>query len=233
VAKAIQAYFPEPNLAGLGNNFNNATPQVPKNPFYNGKVDYALSPSNQISSSLQIFFSTTQWQSSWGKQPICYGSERCGNQIVNSQQWAVSDRWTLSPTAINEARINFVRQHYNTFAPSGGQNFPSKLGLNNVPPDYFPTITISGVVPTSLSPGKIGGGTQNTFAYSDNFTWVKGRHTVKLGGGAQQIPIQHSCYLEFRVVRLLGTLYWTGLRGFPFGASKLVLTYCCSHYIWS
>lgn len=182
VAKAIQAYFPEPNLAGLGNNFNNATPQVPKNPFYNGKLDYALSPSNQLSASLQVFFSTTQWQSSWGKQPVCYGSERCGNQIVNSQQWAVSDRWTLSPTAINEARINFVRQHYNTFAPSGGQNFPSKLGLNNVPPDYFPTITISGVVPTSLSPGKIGGGTQNTFAYSDNFTWVKGRHTVKLGG---------------------------------------------------
>ncbi len=182
VANAIQVYFPAPNLSGLGNNFNNATPQVPKNPFYNGKIDYALSPSNQISASLQVFFSTTGWQSSWGKQPVCYGSERCGNQIVNSQQWAVSDRWTISPTAINEARVNFVRQHYNTDAPSGGQNFPSKLGLNNVPPDYFPTITISGAVPTSLAPGKIGGGTQNTFAYSDSFTWVKGKHTVKLGG---------------------------------------------------
>lgn len=183
VAKAIQAYFPSPNLPGQANNFNHATPTVPRSPYYNGKIDYLISPANQISLSEQVDFTSNQGSSSWGEKYVCYGSETCGNHLINSQQWEVSDRWTLSPSAINEFRTNFVRQHYNTIAPSGGQDFPSKLGLVNVPPDYFPTISISGAISTSLAPGKIGGGTQNTFSYADNFTWVKGRHTLKLGGG--------------------------------------------------
>lgn len=182
VANAIQSYFPAPNVSGTSNNFNHSTPEVPRSPYYDGKVDYNLSSTNQISLSSQVDFTSDQGASSWGEGAVCYGTEKCGNHIINSQQWGISDRWTLSPTTINEFRTNFVRQHYNTIAPSANQNFPSKLGLNNVPPYYFPTISISGAIVTSLAPGKIGGGTQNTFSYADNFTWVKGQHTLKMGG---------------------------------------------------
>jgi hypothetical protein len=41
---------------------------------------------------------------------------------------------------------------------------------------------MSGAIATNLAPGKIGGGTQNGFFHADNFTWIKGRHTVKMGG---------------------------------------------------
>ena len=34
VAKAIEAYFPQPTSPTIANNFYNATPQVPKNPYY-------------------------------------------------------------------------------------------------------------------------------------------------------------------------------------------------------
>ena len=182
VAKGIQAYFPQPTSPGIANNFYNATPQVPKNPYYDGKVDYDLSAANQISLGYHVLFSTTQWASPWGNEPVCYSTERCALQVTDNQQWALSDRWTLGPTAINEFRMEWLRQYYNTVSPSAGQNFPAKLGLNNVPPYYFPTVTISGAVPTSLAPGKIGGGAQAVFSYSDNFTWIKGRHTLKMGG---------------------------------------------------
>jgi Carboxypeptidase regulatory-like domain len=182
VANAIQSYFPAPNLPGLSNNFNNSTPQVPRSPYYDGRIDDDLSQANQLSLSLQVDFTSTQGTSSWGKGPVCYGTENCGDHIINSQQWGISDRWTLGPSAINEFRVNYVRQHYNTIAPSANQDFPAKLKLNNVPPYYFPTISISGAILTSLAPGKIGGGTQNTFSYGDDFTWVKGRHTLKMGG---------------------------------------------------
>ena len=182
VAKAAQSYFPEPTGGGNTNNFTRAVPQAPKNPYYDGKVDYNLSSANQITGSFHLLFFNNPWQSSWGG-PVCYGSERCDQQVTRNQQWQVSDRWTVSATQINEFRANFVRQYYNTLSPSAGQDFPSKLGLKNVPDFYFPTLTIAGAIPTNLAPGKIGGGAQNTFSVADNFTWVIGRHTLKLGGG--------------------------------------------------
>jgi len=182
VAKAIQAYFPQPTSSGIANNFYNATPQVPKNPYYDGKVDYSVSAANQLTVAYHVLFNTTQWASPWGSEPVCYSSERCALQVTHNQQWGVSDRWSISPTSINELRVNYLRQYYNTVSPSANQDFPSKLGLKNVPPYYFPTITISGAIPTSLAPGKIGGGAQAGFSFSDNFTWIKGRHTLKMGG---------------------------------------------------
>ncbi|HUK19834.1 MAG TPA: carboxypeptidase regulatory-like domain-containing protein [Bryobacteraceae bacterium] len=181
VGKAIQSYFPEPNLPGVANNFYRANPNSPTTPYEDGKVDYNLSPANQLTGSFHVLFFNDPWQSSWGGD-VCNGSERCALQVTHNQQWQLSDRWTLGPTTINEFRANFIRQYYNTVSPSANQDFPQKLGLNNVPPYYFPTISISGAIAANLAPGKIGGGTQNAFSYGDNFTWIKGRHTIKMGG---------------------------------------------------
>jgi len=181
VGKAIQTYFPEPNRPGVANNFYRANPNSPETPYEDGKVDYNISPANQLTGSFHVLFFTDPWQSSWGG-PVCNGSERCGTQVTHNQQWQLSDRWTLGPTKINEFRANFIRQYYNTVSPSANQDYPQKLGLNNVPPYYFPTISITGAIATNLAPGKIGGGTQNAFSFGDNFTWIKGRHTIKMGG---------------------------------------------------
>jgi len=181
VGEAIQKYFPEPNRSGVANNFYRADPSAPVTPYEDGKIDYNISSANQLTGSFHVLFFHNPWQSSWGGD-VCNGSERCGPQVTHNQQWQISDRWSLGPTAINEFRANFIRQYYNTLSPSANQDFPQKLGLNNVPPYYFPTISISGAIATNLAPGKIGGGTQNGFSYGDNFTWIKGRHTIKMGG---------------------------------------------------
>jgi len=181
VAQNIQKFFPDANLAGTANNFYRANPSSPNTPYYDGKVDYNLSSANQLTASFHVLFFSNPWQSSWGG-PVCNGSERCDQQVTHNQQWQVSDRWTAGPSAINEFRANFIRQYYNTLSPSRDQNFPEKLGIQNVPPFYFPTVAISGAIATNLAPGKIGGGTQNGFSYADNFTWIKGRHTIKMGG---------------------------------------------------
>lgn len=181
VGAAIQTYFPQPNLPGVANNFYRADPNSSTTPYEDGKIDYNISAANQLTGSFHVLFFNDPWQSSWGGD-VCNGTERCALQVTHNQQWQVSDRWTLGPTAINEFRANFIRQYYNTLSPSAGQDFPEKLGLNNVPPYYFPTVTIGGAIAATLAPGKIGGGTQNVLSFGDNFTWVKGRHTIKMGG---------------------------------------------------
>ena len=109
---------------------------------------------------------------------------------TRDQQWQISDRLTLGPAAVNQFQANYIREHYETTSPSFGGDFANKLGLKNVPSYYFPSFSIGGALPTSLGPGQYYSGTQNNFVYSDLFTWIRGAHTLKMGG--QFMASQHN-----------------------------------------
>jgi hypothetical protein len=181
VALAIQSYWPSPTQSGDTNNYYRAAPQNPRNPYYDGKADYYIAPQNQLTGSFHIYNLSNQHTGSYPGSVCFNSSEYCALQISDNEQWQLSDRWTISPDTINEFRANYVRQFFQTVSPSAGQDFPVKLGLKNVPDEYFPNITISGAVPTSISPGTHIGGAQNIFSYADNATWVHNRHTLKFG----------------------------------------------------
>ncbi|MHB8502473.1 MAG: TonB-dependent receptor domain-containing protein [Candidatus Acidiferrales bacterium] len=182
VAHTVLSYWPEPNLPGNVNNFSEAAPQVLKTPIYDARVDYHLTHNNVLSGAGHVYLLTNNHTGSI-PPPACYNSsERCGVQISHSQQLTLTDRWTLGPTKINAASFNFVRQYFNQDTPNQNQGFPSKLGLTTVPPNYFPYFTIAGAIPTSIGPGQHSGGAQNTFSYSDAFTWVRGSHILEFGG---------------------------------------------------
>jgi Carboxypeptidase regulatory-like domain len=182
VAEKVLSYWPVPNEAGNVNNFYRAAPQDQTTPVYDGKIDYQLNPSNTLTGAAHVYQLTDKHTGSI-PGPACYSdSERCGVQVSDSQQWTLSDRWILSSNKINELRFNFVRQFFNQTTPNQNENLPQTLGLSTVPPNYFPAFSISGAIPTSIGAGLHSGGAQNTFSYGDNFTWIRGKHALKMGG---------------------------------------------------
>src|SRR5579864_3325535 len=99
---------------------------------------------------------------------------------------------TLSPSKINEVRFGYSR--YRTSFSSLDANFnPSSVGLNfgtgklGLPEFDFTNIENLGATGFSVPRGR----TSETFQILDNFTWLKGRHTFKLGGEFRRAAISN------------------------------------------
>jgi hypothetical protein len=223
VAQKVAQYWPATDQSGNVNNFYFAGLQNLTTPIYDGRVDYHLSDSNTITGAGHVYLLTNDHTGSI-PGPACFNkTERCGEQISHSQQWTLSDRWILTPTKINEFRVNFVRQYFNQLTPNQDENLPQTLGLTTVPPNYLPYFSISGSVPTSIGPGQHSGGAQDTMSYGDALTWVHGRHSVKFGGEFDKfrynvLPTWDSGSFTFSGL-FTGTGFADFLLGLPFSYS--------------
>ncbi|NWG12482.1 MAG: TonB-dependent receptor [Acidobacteria bacterium] len=129
---------------------------------------------------------------SWGRQELpgfntfplyfdSFNSSPFRNGVVN---WTR----TISPTVVNELRIGANRiLLWNGGADKGLGNVADKLGIpgvNERGPGLM-ALTFSGGYASGLGSANIG--TQqkfpcNTFHYADNFTLIRGRHMMKMGG---------------------------------------------------
>jgi hypothetical protein len=99
---------------------------------------------------------------------------------------------TLSSSMINEERFGYSR--YRTSFSSLDANFdPNTIGLNfgtgklGLPEFDFTNIENLGATGFSVPRGR----TSETFQILDNFTWLKGRHTLKFGGEFRRAAISN------------------------------------------
>jgi hypothetical protein len=105
----------------------------------------------------------------------------------SSDVFRFSWTWTLSPTKVNYfyAGGNDWNQDHKPPQEYTG-NWQSKFCLPNVPVcnDNLVQLFYSGTNnPYSQWGGQADNGSENTtYAYNDDFTWIKGKHTIKLGG---------------------------------------------------
>lgn len=93
---------------------------------------------------------------------------------------------TLNSSQANEARIGYNRTHVNTNANSMDKNWNNFYGIPNGnlgDPITQGIFEISSLPPFSNfgQPDWVAFIISNTLAATDNFTWVKGRHTIKVG----------------------------------------------------
>ncbi len=120
----------------------------------------------------------------------------------------------FSPEIVNSARIGFTRVIYNYMNPTDpsgqfGLTGNAKVGIN------FGVQSDPGYSFQSIGGGITGGGapafdantTDNTFTYTDNVTWQRGRHLIS--AGVQAIRYQDN-YTTNNSNGFLGTLSYTG-----------------------
>ena len=181
VAKNIQSYYPQPNLAGqvvngiATNNYNYVAPgNSPKRKYF-GRFDADVTSKNRITGS-----------AAWNDGPSIPFSpvapiNRAPGDVMN-MSGQLSDYWSISPRMINELRIGFMGE-YDIFTPDTlGKGWPSKLGLTLSKADVFPTVTINNYY--TLGSGLNTNYKENTFDISDQITLIRGRHLLHFGGEA-------------------------------------------------
>ena len=107
----------------------------------------------------------------------------------------LSNTRNFGPNKVNEARIAFLRLAVDQLVPEGGLGDIASFGFPKAPlgliPDPFregvPTIGLNNMGVNFGLPNCQAAQFNNTYQASDNFSMVRGRHTLKFGGEIRQL----------------------------------------------
>jgi hypothetical protein len=97
--------------------------------------------------------------------------------------------WTISPTLLNHVGFGYSRFRNPNFSTSYNQGWEQpnggKLGLTGTQFDLFPTIQFNTQGYTRFGDDIASDNYFNTVTLLDNLTWIRGKHTLKIGGEVQ------------------------------------------------
>lgn len=120
------------------------------------------------------------------------GDERV---TLDPRNFAFAHNYLMSANKVNEFRFGYANQSTVTSFGPGGQPFDGaallkSAGITGIRPDLpagakMPDVGITGL--TSASHGRESLVLTNTWQFADNFTWVKGRHSMKFGADIRRL----------------------------------------------
>ena len=147
---------------------------------YDAKLDH------QFSTAHRIFGRYSHVRHRSEDRPVRTLTEvQYGNVFVrplDMRNVAISDTYTFGPTMINEMRLGFNRRLNIGEPESFGKNWAQQLGIPGVSPETFPDFQNPGGARFfGLGPGGRSVDVAEDFTFQNNFTKVKGAHTMKFG----------------------------------------------------
>ena len=181
VSLKLLAYYPLPNraatnLAGANNYVANGVNTLTHD-FWSVKVDHNFGAKDRISGRYLFNRDNTNVISPFPTQ----GPDPTTFNIAN-QKSALGD-WihTLTPSTVNELRVNIARRIAHALSAGVGGDYDQKIGLTGVAGNAFPNIQASGLV-------ALGNVNQERQQYPidqqqivENISTLKGRHSLKAG----------------------------------------------------
>jgi hypothetical protein len=176
-------FVPLPNVGDASttqNNYTSNSPLIASQRTIIGRVDMQLTPRTSIFARYAYYQNSSNNYGSYGALSTI-ASTRNDNQT--SQDLDIGVTQVLSGTLLNDIRLAVGRSYLPVTAGSSGQNWPSKLGLKNVPQDTLPALSISGYgITISTNEGL---NTSTDPEVSDTVTWLLGRHSLHIGALAR------------------------------------------------
>ncbi len=179
--------YPEPNVAGLNNNYVVNRNNTDDTHAFDVRVDHNFSSNDR-------FFARYSFSDNHKVRPSPFdgdgdgGGFNEGDETVGVNGLAASHTHMFSSTLINEARFGLSREHTNRLQPNGDDtsDLPGKYGILGIP-----QIEGNGGLPL-LSPATaspqlghsgwvVSERFSNTLQFSDNLTKVYKSHTFKTG----------------------------------------------------
>jgi hypothetical protein len=102
---------------------------------------------------------------------------------------------TFNSTTLNELRFSFTRFNYNSVAPSSPA-LPSSFGFQGITPEFpnnasMPFVNVLGYFNLGFSPDGPQPVIENTYQLDDNFSKVRGNHTMKFGFDGRRYEVDN------------------------------------------
>jgi hypothetical protein len=157
------------------------------------RVDENLGSKNRIFGSLWWYndnptfqdmydeFSEASWATQYPNPKATWG------EPIQTRVWAVNETYTITPSMLNNFILGLTQSEIsvtNTCSPCSGIINPQNTGINSVgdslAPDVQQISTPRGMG-MDIYQGYVNPMTQYTWDITDNFTWTRGRHTIKTG----------------------------------------------------
>jgi hypothetical protein len=182
----LSALFPTPNADIAGNNFFSSPRRQESRNNFDIRIDHKISEKND-------FFGRFSYEDQPSEIPAPFNNVLDGGGFFDGiednsyRSVALSETHIFSPTVVNEFRVGYNRINSHRLQLNSDQDVSGQLGFPGVP---F-TSTNGGLPNLSFSDGTATIGSsgflpsiekQNSYVFTDNLTWIKGRHSLKLGG---------------------------------------------------
>jgi hypothetical protein len=185
-ATALLSYYPLPNVIGQSNyNYEN----FQSTPARTDGADVRLDHTINSKQSVYARFSRKNITEDYANPLLPDDSDS-----VHNRSLLVSHTWVLTPHLLNEFRFGFTNVATSVGFPIEGATALSELDLTGVnisqhPTTHaFPTFNFSaGTGFTSIGRDKTGVTQSKTLQFTDNVSWTRGKHTLKMGLDARRV----------------------------------------------
>jgi Carboxypeptidase regulatory-like domain len=114
-------------------------------------------------------------------------------QKITDAKYRVSYSHNFSANVLNVAAFTYEYFKNPSVATAASGDWPSKLGFGDTGAGNFPAIdfgnTVNGVFESPIGYSSLGHYLDNNFIYDETLTWIKGRHTLRIGGEFRSFQI--------------------------------------------
>ena len=178
------------------------------------RIDHQLSYIHRLSGTLFMDRSSTLEPFGSGSQIPNYATSTTS---YSQNNFVVSDSWSFSPTLLNELRASYSLNHYvsNPLIHTGLPDLGSQLVLGSQP-SQPPQTFITGYFQSGNF--TYDGMPQRTEMLSDTLHWMRGAHSIRLGGSFQWNQFREiGNWLGAGQIRFTGSFTKNGFADFLLG----------------
>ena len=204
----VVALFPKPNLPGAANNFLYNPVARNNQDSFDIRIDHQFTSKNS-------FFGSFSFNNVDAYHPdpfpgVAGGGAFSGTIKNQARSVGLSDVYTLSANKVNEFKIGYMRYVVNAVQNFANQDVTTQLGIPGVN-DPNNQIATGGLININIADyGSLGVIccfpeflTENNYQVLDSFTYIHGRHTLKMGG---DLRLRRHGF--FQALNPQGTLYF-------------------------
>jgi hypothetical protein len=200
--RAVINRYPLPNVfvngqEAVANNYVRVGNEEVNQDQFGGRIDYHLNPRHRVFGRYAYLRDDSR-----GVSPLPDGSGVIttgitGDTLTRGDSVALEHTWTPAGNRVNQIRFGYTRRGFERASLRTGRPASEVTAIPNIPvssfSDALPTYDVVGLQSLGASASGNADFTTSVTQVIDNFSWLRGRHSMKLGGDWR---IEHAAILQ-------------------------------------